>query len=163
MKFLPMKKKRDTRNKKLKTAELDKFRAELLAKVTEILSSVSSMEVEALRRERSDLSNMPIHMADIGSDNFEIENTLGLMDSEKKLLIEIYDALKRIEEGTYGVCEKNGEPISKARLKAVPWARYCLDCASLLEKKGYAPELKKAKGNVLALEEDQEESQENAE
>ncbi len=151
-----MKKRRETGNKKLKTAELEKFRAVLLAKATEILSSVSSMEIEALHRERSDLSNMPIHMADIGSDNFEIENTLGLMDSEKKLLLEIYDALRRIDEGTYGICENNDEPIGKVRLEAVPWARYCLGCASLLEKKGYAPEVKKAKDNEVAEEEEQE-------
>ncbi len=152
-------KKMATRNKKLNTAELDKFRAVLLAKVTEIMSSMSSMEIEALRRERSDLSNMPIHLADIGSDNFEIENTLGLMDSEKKLLIEIYDALGRIDEGTYGICENNGEPISKARIKAVPWARYCLICASLLEKKWYVPEAKETKDNVVVEEEEDGDSE----
>lgn len=132
-----MRKKTAIKNKKLKPAELEKFRAILLVKLTEITGNVTSMENEALRRERSDLSNMPIHMADIGSDNFEIENTLGLMDCERKLLVEIYDALKRIEEGKYGICENNGESIGKARLEVIPWARYCINCASMLEKKGY--------------------------
>jgi RNA polymerase-binding transcription factor DksA len=77
---------------------------------------------------------MPIHMADVGSDTFEMENTLGLMDSERKLLKEIDDALDRIENGTYGICEGAGGTIAKARLKAIPWARYCVKCASLSEK-----------------------------
>ena len=106
----------------------------LLAKLTEILGNVTSMETEALRRDRSDLSNMPIHMADLGTDNYEIENTLGLMDSERKILIEINDALKRIDDGTYGICESRGEQIPKERLKAIPWARYCVACATLIEK-----------------------------
>ena len=56
------------------------------------------------------------------------------MDSEKKMLKEITDALGRIGEGTFGVCEGKGESISKARLNAIPWARYCVACAELKEK-----------------------------
>jgi RNA polymerase-binding transcription factor DksA len=92
------------------------------------------MEDETLHKERTDLSSMPIHMADMGSDSFELENTLGLMDSERRILREIEDALDRIERGTYGICEGGGEFISKARLEAIPWARYCVPCASLSEK-----------------------------
>jgi RNA polymerase-binding protein DksA len=114
--------------------EIEKFRALLLEKRSEILDSVVHMEDETLRKQRSDLSNMPIHMADVGSDTFEMENTLGLMDSERKLLKEIDDALDRIENGTYGICEGAGGPIAKVRLKAIPWARYCVKCASLSEK-----------------------------
>jgi len=106
----------------------------LLAKMTEILSNVTSMEMEALRRERSDLSNMPIHMADLGTDSYEIDNIIGLMDSERKILVEIDEALSRIEDGTYGICQGRGEQIPKERLKAIPWARYCVACATLLEK-----------------------------
>jgi len=118
----------------LSPAEIKKFNTMLLEKQNEILGNVVSMENEALRRNRSDLSSMPIHMADIGTDNYELENTLGLMDSERKLLAEIDDALRRIEDGTYGICEGNGEPISKERLEAIPWARYCVAYASMLEK-----------------------------
>ena len=124
----------DTNRDKLTPAEIKKFKAMLLKKLTEILGNGTSMETEALRRDRSDLSNMPIHMADLGTDNYEIENILGLMDSERKMLLEIYDALKRIEDGTYGICESRGEQIPKQRLKAIPWARYCVACATLLEK-----------------------------
>ena len=118
----------------LTPAEIEKFKALLLAKRSEILDNVTHMENETLRKQRSDLSNMPIHLADAGSDTFELENTLGLVGSERRLLQEIDDALERIENNTYGICEGGAEPIPKARLKAIPWARYCVKCASLSEK-----------------------------
>ena len=119
---------------KLSPAEIEEFKAMLLAKRKEILGNVISMEDETLRRENSDLSSMPIHMADLGTDNYDLENTLYLMESERKILAEIDEALFRIEEGSYGICEGSGEQISKPRLEAIPWARYCVDYASLLEK-----------------------------
>ncbi|UCF44536.1 MAG: TraR/DksA C4-type zinc finger protein [Planctomycetota bacterium] len=91
------------------------------------------MEAESLLRQISDLSRLPIHLADLGTDNCEIENIIGLMDSERKLLGEIDDALERIEDGTYGICQGSGKPIPKERLKAIPWAKYCVDYARLLE------------------------------
>jgi DnaK suppressor protein len=118
----------------LTPAEIRRFRAVLLAKRAEILGNVTCMEDEALRKTRTDTSNMPTHMADVGTDNYELENILGLMDSERRLLVEIEDALVRIEDGTYGICEGGHEPIVPARLEAIPWARYCVACASLLEK-----------------------------
>jgi DnaK suppressor protein len=124
----------DKNRKKLTSAELKKFKATLLKKLSEILGNVTSMESEALRRDRSDLSNMPIHMADLGTDSCEIDNIIGLVDSERKILVEVNEALRRIEDGTYGICEGRGEPIPKQRLKAIPWARYCVACATLLEK-----------------------------
>jgi RNA polymerase-binding protein DksA len=125
--------KKEPKKNKLSAADIRKFEAMLLAKRNEILGNVTSMESETLRR-GSDLSNLPIHMADLGTDNSEIENIIGLMSSERKMLSEIDDALGRIEEGTYGICEGNGEPIQKPRLNAIPWARYCVPCATLLEK-----------------------------
>ena len=118
----------------LTAAEIQKFRELLLAKRAELLGNVSTMEDETFKKERSELSSMPFHMADAGSDNFEQEFALDLMDSEKKMLKEITDALGRIGEGTFGVCEGKGESISKARLNAIPWARYCVACAELKEK-----------------------------
>ena len=73
-------------------------------------------------------------MADIGSDNYEQEFALGLMDSERKIVMEIYDALRRIQNGTYGICEGTGEPIPKMRLEGIPWTRYCVKYAEMLEK-----------------------------
>jgi DnaK suppressor protein len=130
--------KKKTNENRLTAAEKEKFKAMLLAKRSEILGDVTTMESEALRRDRSELSNMPIHLADIGTDNYEIENTLYLVDGERKILVEIKDALLRIEDGTYGICEFGGEQIPKARLRAIPWTRYCVGCATLLEKGFFA-------------------------
>lgn len=110
----------------------------LLQKRREILRNVNEFANEALKKSRldasGDLSSMPIHMADLGTDNYEQEFALGLMDSERRLLTEIDDALARIENGTYGICEGTNKPILKARLQAQPWARYCVDYARKLEK-----------------------------
>jgi RNA polymerase-binding protein DksA len=124
----------DTNEGRLSSAEIEGFKAMLLVKRNEILGNVMTMEFEALRRDRNDLSNMSTHMADNGTDNYEIDNILGLMDSERKILMEIDLSLSRIENNTYGICEANGEPIPKARLEAIPWAKYCVTCAGLVEK-----------------------------
>jgi RNA polymerase-binding protein DksA len=126
--------KRKSSKNGLTTAELAKFRQLLLAKRNEILGNVTVIEDETFKKERSELSSMPFHMADAGSDNFEQEFALDLMDSEKKLLVEINEAIRRIEDGAFGICEGRGEPIPKARLNAIPWARYCVACAELKEK-----------------------------
>lgn len=128
-----MKKKKTKRNR-LTPAEKKKFKALLLEKRNEMLGDVTSMENETLRKTRSDLSVMPVHMADVGTDNYEQEFTLGLMDSEVKVLREIEYALQRLEEGTYGICEGTNKPIEKERLEAIPWARYCVAYAQLVEK-----------------------------
>jgi DnaK suppressor protein len=127
-----------TRKSKLTAKELASFRELLVEKLKEIIGDVNHIESGALKTSRQDsagdLSSMPIHMADIGSDNYEQEFSLGLMDSERKIVREIHEAIKRIEEGTYGICEGTGEPIPKIRLKGIPWARYCLKFAELVEK-----------------------------
>jgi len=129
-----------TRTKKnsLTATDREKFRKILLEKRREILINVSEFEDEALRKSRQDatgdLSSMPIHMADLGTDNYEQEFALGLMNSERKLLREIDEALERIEQKTYGTCQATGKPIGKARLAAQPWARYCVEHARLLEQ-----------------------------
>jgi len=127
-----------TRKSKLTAKELASFRELLLEKLKEIVGDVQHIESGALKTSRQDsagdLSSMPIHMADIGSDNYEQEFSLGLMDTERKIVREIHEALKRIQEGTYGICEGTGEPIPKMRLKGIPWARYCVKFAELVEK-----------------------------
>lgn len=127
-----------SRKTRLTPADTERFKQMLLEKRREILGNVNEMEDEALKKSRldaaGDLSSMPIHMADIGTDNYEQEFALGLMDSERKMLTEIDDALQRIENGTYGVCEATAKPIPKARLRARPWARYCVEYARMLEQ-----------------------------
>lgn len=115
---------------KLSAAELEQFKNLLLEKRREIVGDVDSMTNEALGKNRStaagDLSMMPIHMADIGTDNYEQEFTIGLMESERETIKEIDAALLRIKNGTYGICEATHKPILKQRLRAKPWARFCI-------------------------------------
>ena len=117
--------------------EIEKFRALLWEKRNELLGNVSYMENDVLKEGRSDLSHVPIHMADLGTDSYEQEFTLDLMDSERKLISEIDSALARIDNGTYGICELDGQPIPKARLEAIPWTLFCISCASNSEKKPF--------------------------
>jgi len=121
----------------LTAKELEHFRELLLAKRREIVGDMSSMEREALRSTTgTNLSNLPLHMADMGTDNYEQEFTLGLVEKDRQLLREINHALAKIQNGTYGICEGTGKPISKARLEAQPWARYSIEYARELEKRG---------------------------
>ena len=121
-------------SKQLTAEEIQEFKKLLLSKRAEIVGDVSSIENETLYKTRSDLSNMPIHMADVGTDNYEQEFTLELLDGERKVLAEIEAALKRIEEGAYGICEGTGKVIERQRLEAIPWAKYSVDYANRKEK-----------------------------
>jgi len=107
--------------------DLQYFRNLLLEKRREIIGDVGSMESEAFKG-GSNLSNMPIHMADVGTDNFEQEFTLGLIESERQILRQIQEALGRVEEGVFGLCAATGKPIGRVRLEAVPWAKFCIPC-----------------------------------
>lgn len=121
----------------LKASELEHFRDLLLAKRRELVGDMSSMEREALNRGgSSNLSNLPMHMADMGTDNYEQEFTLGLMEKDRNLLREINAALGKIQDGSYGICEGTGLPISKPRLEAQPWAKYSIEHARKLEQRG---------------------------
>ncbi len=118
--------------------DLAELHAALLAKRAELLGDVKALHSEATRANRQDasgdLSSMPIHMADIGTDNYEQEFTLGLIESERQVLREIEEALDRMRNGTYGLCVATGQPIGRARLKAHPWARHCYAYKLQLEK-----------------------------
>jgi len=119
-------------------AELKDFRQLLLDKRRALIGDMTGMANEALRANRQegsgDLSKVPTHDADVGTDNYEQEFTLGLLESERTLLGEINEALERVDGNTYGICLGTGQAISKDRLKARPWAKYCIEYARLLEK-----------------------------
>ena len=115
--------------------ELEMYRDLLMAKRRELFGDVDSMEDEALRNAGSNLSNLPIHMADMGTDNYEQEFTLGLVEKDRNLLREIHAALAKIQDGTFGICENTGKPISKARLEAQPWTRFSIEHARRLEQR----------------------------
>ena len=122
----------------LRKAEVEYYKTLLLNKRREIIFNVTNIEVSALQKSRQDaagdLSSMPLHMADIGSDTFEQEFALGLMESERRLLREIDEALERVELRTYGICQATHVMIRKARLEAKPWAKYCVEHARKLEE-----------------------------
>ncbi|MDX2114544.1 MAG: TraR/DksA C4-type zinc finger protein [Planctomycetota bacterium] len=117
--------------------ELDEFREMLLTKRKQIEGDVNSMESEALGSNSGSLSHMPQHMADQGTDTFDQSLALDLAASQRGLLREIDDALKRIEDGMYGICEEMGKPISVERLRHTPWARYCIEAARQHERAAY--------------------------
>ncbi len=118
--------------------ELDGYRKILLLKRAELVGDIRHMEDEALRQSGSgSLSQTPQHMADQGSDTFEQSLSLDLAAVDRNLIREIDDALKRIDEGTYGMCERTGVPINQMRLSELPWARYSIEAARELERRPY--------------------------
>jgi len=129
-------------NKKISAKNLEHFKELLLAKRRELIGDVNEIHDEALKNSRidaaGDLSAMPIHMADIGTDNYQQELTLGLMEGERKLLQQIDEALDRINKDTYGICLGTGKRIGRTRLEAKPWARYSVEYARMIEN-GLAP------------------------
>jgi RNA polymerase-binding transcription factor DksA len=78
---------------------------------------------------------VPVHPADLGTDNDEEEVALDLLENEEQILVEINDALGRIEQGTFGRCENCQQEISRERLDALPYARYCIRCAQKLQRR----------------------------
>ncbi len=124
----------------MKRTEMKPYKERLLELRVRLRGDVNQMADAALKKSRSeangDLSSMPIHMADIGSDNFEQEFTLSLMQSEEETLGLVESALERIEEGAYGQCEECGVKIPKTRLNAIPYAGLCIKCASQQEQEG---------------------------
>ncbi len=123
----------------MKKAEMKLYKERLLALRARLRGDVNAMADAALRKTRSeangDLSSMPIHMADIGSDNYEQEFTLTLMQSDEVTLESIETAIERIEDGAFGTCEECSGVISKARLNAIPYTPLCIKCAQKLENR----------------------------
>lgn len=119
-------------------AELDHFRRRLLALKKRIGGALSELEEEALRpvggESAGGLSDVPVHPADMGTDNFDEELDLALLENEQQLLVDIDDALARIKAGTYGRCENCHREVPRQRLEALPYARYCIECAEKLER-----------------------------
>jgi DnaK suppressor protein len=123
----------------MKKAESKVYKERLLALRARLRGEVNQLANAALKKNRPDgageQSSMPIHMADLGSDNFEQEFTLSLMENEEDTLVSIESALERIEDGTYGQCEECGVKIPKLRLNAIPYAPLCVKCAQQLERR----------------------------
>jgi len=121
----------------MKAAELKVFKSTLEAMRARLRGDVSTMADAALGRTQAaasgNLSSMPIHMADLGTDAFEQEFTLSLMACEEGTLGQVEQALGRIRDRKYGTCEDCGGVIAKKRLEAIPFASLCIRCAERQE------------------------------
>jgi RNA polymerase-binding transcription factor DksA len=107
------------------------------------------------RAEGSEASAFGMHQADAGSDAYDRDFALSLLSQEQDALYEIDEALKRIEVGTYGKCEMSGKPIPRARLEAIPFARFTVECQSQLEKQSKATRMRPSVTSLFGLTEEE--------
>lgn len=114
--------------------QLEEFKDLLLRKRQALIKDITGMETEALRGGSGALSNMPSHLAEQGSEAYDQSLSLDLAAADRKLLREIDDALKRIANETYGICEHTLKPIKLERLRELPWARYSIEAAREIER-----------------------------
>jgi DnaK suppressor protein len=128
----------------VKSKKLDKkttgfYKKLLLEKREELQGDISHISEETLKKSQKDasgdISGYTFHMADVATDNYDREFSLDLASKERGVLVEINYALQKLEEGNFGLCEFCKKPISKVRLKAVPYATLCLKCQQNKEKK----------------------------
>jgi DnaK suppressor protein len=122
--------------------EKEKYRQRLLEMATRLKTDEPGVINDALRQASGDisgnLSNVPMHLADLGTDTFEQEMSASLLTNARQMQTEVAAALDRIEQGTFGKCEQCGRDIGEGRLRAVPYTRYCVDCAQNAENEGEA-------------------------
>lgn len=120
--------------------DLAKFKKLLLEERNTLDEEIRHLEKDNLntsqRDAAGDLSGYTLHMADLGTDSFQREINMGLVTNEHKLMHEIEEALQRIKEGTYGRCTECEGKIKRARLEAIPHARFCISCQEKKEGEG---------------------------
>lgn len=125
--------------KRMLKKELNKYKALLVKEREKIGGGINHIAQESLKtsqRESSgDLSGYSFHMADVASDNYEVEFSLGRASDEQNILYTIDEALKRVEDGSYGSCTQCGKQIPKKRLDALPHTELCIACQSKNESK----------------------------
>ena len=127
----------------IKKQDAERFRKLLQEFRKKTAGSLGHLEKDSLnlsqRDASGDLSGYSFHMADMATDNFDREFNLDLASSEQQILNLIDDALRKIDEGTYGICETCSKPISQKRLLAVPYTPLCIKCQEEEEKKKRRP------------------------
>ena len=115
--------------KKLRTT-LEKRKAELTDDLSRLSGEVKSMTTDE-EMEGSGLSN---HLADTGSDVAEAERLVTVSQDLQDSLNEVNEALERMDNGTYGTCQRCGKDINPERLEAFPWVRYDVECQAIIER-----------------------------
>jgi DnaK suppressor protein len=103
------------------------------------------------RAEGSEASAFGMHQADAGSDAYDRGFALSLLSQEQDALYEIEEALKRVDAGTYGICAMSGKPIPHARLEAIPFARFTVECQTQIEKQKKAIGLRQPVKSLFGL------------
>jgi len=122
----------------MKETMLERIKGKLLERRKQLLEEVENISSHSLSRTddlSGDLSTMPIHMADVGSDNYEKEFALDIIEGEREELRQIDEALARLADGSFGACTVCGQQISWQRLAALPFARLCIECQRQEEAK----------------------------
>jgi len=123
----------------MKESDLKKYEAMLLSKKAELLHEMGYVTDAhggtTLKEATGDLSSHSYHMADQGTDHMEREMAFMVSSKSGRLIYHIDEALRRIKDGTFGICETCGKQISASRLQAVPHARMCIQCKSAEEEK----------------------------
>jgi len=126
------------REEMMTKADLEAYKRTLLTLRSRLKGNISRLTEEALRANGSEtsgnLSHAPLHIADMGTDSFEQEFTLSLLQNEEQVLEEIADALERIAQGSFGKCEECQGPVPKGRLQALPYTRHCVKCARKVQQ-----------------------------
>lgn len=124
---------------KFNKKELAEFKKIVLKKKEEVIDGIKHISEDTLKKSQKDasgdISGYTYHMADVATDTYDREFSMGLASNERKYIYELDDALKKIEDGTFGACEDCNSLISKTRLRAIPYARLCVKCQEKKEKK----------------------------
>ncbi|MDD4908767.1 MAG: TraR/DksA family transcriptional regulator [Candidatus Omnitrophica bacterium] len=124
--------------KRMTKKDLTYFRKLILQRKEEIVTEIKHISEDTLKKSQrdaaGDISGYAYHMADIATDTYDREFSMGIASNERKIVYDIDDAIKRIEDGSYGICEDCKGIIAKTRLKAIPYARLCLKCQEKREK-----------------------------
>lgn len=123
---------------KFTNAQLKQFRQLLITERAKLVEEIKSIRRDASispREASGDLSAYTLHMADMASDTYERELSMNIASSEQQILYLVDDALKRLDEGSFGVCQECGRTITMSRLKAVSYAPMCINCQRSEEQK----------------------------
>lgn len=125
--------------KKFNKKELEYFKKLILKIKEKMLDDIKHISEDTLKKSQKDaagdISGYTYHMADVATDTYDREFSLGLASNERQSLYELDEAIKKIEEGTFGICEECKSLITKTRLKVVPFTRLCVKCQEKKEKR----------------------------
>ncbi len=126
------------KKKKFNKKSIDQYKKVLIKRKEEINDEIDHISSDTLKKSQKeasgDISGYSYHMADVATDNYDREFSLGLASNERDILYEIDAALEKIKDGSFGLCEICQKNISKTRLKAVPYAKLCIKCQETKEK-----------------------------